>query len=107
MDVSLTAIQLVTRILQGVLSFLDLFVPLMGRVGADAPADHIIATVVAVLTFLCLPGVLALSHRFGVQKLERILLTLAALSAVAIAIFVQPSWAAFDRLHPKRVLSLQ
>lgn len=79
----------------------------MGRVGADAPADHIIATVVAILTFLCLPALPALSHRFGVRKLERVILTVVALSAVAIGVFVQPQMPAFDRLHPKRVLSLQ
>lgn len=39
------------------IGFLDLFVPLTGRMGADAPVDYIIAILVGALTLVALPMV--------------------------------------------------
>jgi len=73
----------------------------------DAPADYIIGSLVAILTFLGLPALLPLAHRFGVRKLERLILSFVILTAAAMAIFLSPNWAPFDEKHPKRILSLQ
>lgn len=42
---------------EGMIGFLDLFVPLTGRMGADAPVDYIIAILVGALTLVALPMV--------------------------------------------------
>lgn len=43
--------------IEGLIGFLDLFVPLTGRLGADAPVDFIIASLTAGVGFLCTPMV--------------------------------------------------
>lgn len=45
--------------IEGLVGFLDLFVPLTGRMGAEAPADFIIASLVTGIGFLCVPMVSA------------------------------------------------
>lgn len=42
---------------EGIIGFLDLFVPLTGRLGADAPVDFIIATLTSAVGFLIIPMV--------------------------------------------------
>jgi hypothetical protein len=42
---------------EGIIGFLDLFVPLTGRLGADAPVDFIIATLTSAVGFLIVPMV--------------------------------------------------
>lgn len=100
----------VVRILmehQGILAFTDLFIPLSGRLGADAPIDHIIGTLMAVLTFLCTPTLLPLAHRFGLRKLERWIGVMALLTVVSTVVFALPQWNSFGARQPKRVISLQ
>ncbi|EPQ26656.1 uncharacterized protein PFL1_05636 [Pseudozyma flocculosa PF-1] len=86
---------------EGMASFLDLFVPLTGRMGEVSPADNIIATIVAALSFLSLPALVPLSHRYTTATLGRAILALVSLTAVMVAVFAarQP----FDALHPKRL----
>ena len=88
---------------EGLVSFLDLFVPLTGRMGEISPADNIIGTIVAVLTFLCMPFVLPLSHRFGEAALRRTIVFGLAVSVVVIGIFASPAMSPFDKWHPKRL----
>lgn len=88
---------------EGLMSFLDLFVPLTGRTGEVSPADHIIGSIVGALTFLCLPFILPLSFRMGLPRLGRLILLFASLSALSIAFFASPALAPFDAAHPKRV----
>jgi hypothetical protein len=42
---------------EGIIGFLDLFVPLTGRLGADAPVDFIIATLVGAVGYAAVPMV--------------------------------------------------
>ncbi|EST09337.1 Peptidase M28 [Kalmanozyma brasiliensis GHG001] len=88
---------------EGMVSFLDLFVPLTGRMGEISPADHIIASIVAVLAFLCLPIVIPLSHRYTSENLQRTIVGLLGLTAAIMAVFASPGWKPFDEAHPKRL----
>ncbi|KAG8877791.1 hypothetical protein FRC20_010042 [Serendipita sp. 405] len=95
---------------------LDVFVPLTGRMPPFVPAEHIIATLVAVFVFLSLPLLPALVYRlpFSSQhsgsssiatraNLRNVLRLACALSVVWFA-FVSGwgSWP-FDPAHPKRI----
>ncbi|THH08417.1 hypothetical protein EW146_g8997 [Bondarzewia mesenterica] len=82
----------------------DVFVPLSGRTGREAPAEHIIASLVAITGSYTLPLVLPFSHRYGPRMLLRAVLFLAALTVAVIAIFAgrEP----FDALHQKRLFVL-
>ncbi|GAC98044.1 hypothetical protein PHSY_005632 [Pseudozyma hubeiensis SY62] len=88
---------------EGIVSFLDLFVPLTGRMGEISPADHIIATITAVLTFLTLPFAIPLAHRYTSENLKRTILALLGITAAVMAVFASPAWKPFDAAHPKRL----
>lgn len=92
---------------EGLTSFLDFFTPLTGRTGEISPADHIIATLVSALSFLCLPFLLPLSHRFGQRFLRRAVVVGTSLSIAAIAIYASPAMKPFDALHPRRLFTHQ
>lgn len=47
--------------IEGLVGFLDLFVPLTGRLGADAPVDSMIASLVSGVGYLAIPMVSLLS----------------------------------------------
>ncbi|CBQ69193.1 conserved hypothetical protein [Sporisorium reilianum SRZ2] len=88
---------------EGMASFLDLFVPLTGRMGEISPADHIIASIVAALAFLCFPFAIPLAHRFTLQNLQRTIVVLLGITAAVMAVFASPGWQPFDAAHPKRL----
>ncbi|CDR98784.1 uncharacterized protein SPSC_00911 [Sporisorium scitamineum] len=88
---------------EGMASFLDLFVPLTGRMGEISPADHIIASIVAVLAYLSFPFAIPLAHRFTSENLKRTILALLAITAAVMAVFASPGWQPFDAAHPKRL----
>lgn len=88
---------------EGVTAFLDLFVPLTGRVGEISPVDNIIATIVSTLTFLCLPAIIPLSHRFGTKGLKNGISIMAFISVLSIAIYSSPVMKPFDEMHQKRL----
>ncbi|EGN96948.1 hypothetical protein SERLA73DRAFT_57990 [Serpula lacrymans var. lacrymans S7.3] len=83
---------------------LDVFVPLTGRIGREAPAEHIIATIVAAMTCYTLPLSLSFAHRFGQRTLTRILKLLVLATGVSMAIFSMKS--PFDSMHQKRLFVL-
>jgi hypothetical protein len=91
---------------EGILTFVDIFVPLTGRLGAAAPADCIIASIVGIVGFLSIPMALPFAHRYGERFLIRAVLFLVAASTVIAGVFFHPSWKAYDAEHPKRILSL-
>lgn len=84
-------------------SFLDLFVPLTGRTGEISPSDHIIATIVAALSFMSLPIVLPLSHRYGPQRITQAIVGLLIFTSISIAVFASPSFSPWTPLTPKRI----
>ncbi|TCD69495.1 hypothetical protein EIP91_007425 [Steccherinum ochraceum] len=79
---------------------LDVFVPLTGRMGGDAPGDYIIASIVAFTGSITLPLLLPFIHRFP-RILGRAILLSSILSTVAIAVFCTRE--PFDKMHPKRL----
>lgn len=91
---------------EGMIGFLDLFVPLTGRMGADAPVDFIIAILVGALGLVALPMFLPFCHRWGASFTARLLVFLAFTSVFSVGWFMRPSWSQYDAQHPKRLLVL-
>ncbi|EJU00467.1 hypothetical protein DACRYDRAFT_16916 [Dacryopinax primogenitus] len=73
-----------------------------GRLGRDAPVEHIIASIVSFLTFYMAPFVLPFAHRFGRPALRTITLVLLGVSVGISAVFAAPGWREFDRQHQNR-----
>ncbi|OSX64019.1 hypothetical protein POSPLADRAFT_1065412 [Postia placenta MAD-698-R-SB12] len=80
---------------------LDVFVPLTGRIGEEAPAEHIIASIVAGAGSYTLPLLVPFVHRFGRRTILRGAVLFSMLTALAMAIFSMRS--PFDAMHQKRV----
>ncbi|KAH9839719.1 uncharacterized protein C8Q71DRAFT_905143 [Rhodofomes roseus] len=80
---------------------LDVFVPLTGRTGEEAPAEHIIASIVAGVGAYTLPLLVPFMHRFGQRTITRATVLCTMLTAVAIAVFSMRS--PFDQMHQKRM----
>ncbi|KAG6333449.1 hypothetical protein ID866_5639 [Astraeus odoratus] len=80
---------------------LVVFVPLTGRIGGDAPAEFIIASIVAVLGAFCISCTPAFAHRFGPSALRQALaLSILSLGLAMAFFYVQDP---FDRMHQKRL----
>ncbi|KAG5727720.1 hypothetical protein E4T56_gene20743 [Termitomyces sp. T112] len=82
----------------------EVFVPLTGRIGADAPADNLIATIVSSIGALSLPLVIPLAHRFGPRALRRGVVFMSVVTAILVAVFAMK--APFDVMHQKRLFVL-
>ncbi|KAJ3539089.1 hypothetical protein NMY22_g4892 [Coprinellus aureogranulatus] len=67
----------------------------------NAPADHIIACIIAVLVSPGFPSVLPLVHRFGKRALLRGIIATSILTAASIAYFSARE--PFDDMHQKRL----
>ncbi|BFZ57962.1 hypothetical protein PYCC9005_005019 [Savitreella phatthalungensis] len=82
-------------------SVLEIFVPLTGRLGVDAPAENIMSTIVGLVSFGALAGyplwVLTLSR----PAQNRLMVLLAAFALTSLAVLSQrPVW---DADHPRRL----
>jgi hypothetical protein len=92
-------------------STLDVFVPLTGRTGRDAPADHVVASIVAIIGSYTMPLFPAFVHRFAnarhsgfggrARGLGGALIVSIALTTLAMAIFAMRE--PFDQMHQKRL----
>ena len=100
----LALVPVATLGLEGLISFLDLIVPLMGRMGTDVPVDHVIASLVAVLVTLNSGVWVPLCHRYGLRFMRTSLGVLLALSVAMLAFFALPAVPTFDDRHPRRLL---
>jgi len=87
---------------EGFISFMDMIVPLLGRMGRDAPADHVIGSLVAALTVLNTLWVMPLAHRYGPRWTRRVHLFFLTATVVMVAVFARR--APFDATHPRRLL---
>ncbi|THH03322.1 hypothetical protein EW145_g6351 [Phellinidium pouzarii] len=79
----------------------DIFVPLSGRMGAEAPAENLVASLTVFSAAYSAPLLLPFFARFGSVILKRALLILTLVTAATITIFSQRD--PFDVMHPKRV----
>ncbi|KJA25691.1 hypothetical protein HYPSUDRAFT_37128 [Hypholoma sublateritium FD-334 SS-4] len=86
------------------LGVVDVFVPLTGRIGGDAPADNIVATIIAALGGLAFPLVLPFSHRFGRPRLLRGVIFFSVIMTGLIGFFATMD--PFDQMHQKRLFIL-
>ncbi|EKM50065.1 uncharacterized protein PHACADRAFT_153387 [Phanerochaete carnosa HHB-10118-sp] len=80
---------------------LNVFVPLTGRMGGEAPAEHIIATIVAVVGSYVLPLLIPFIHRYDRGVLVRSIALVSMATAVSIAVFSARN--PFDAMHQKRL----
>ncbi|CCM00596.1 uncharacterized protein FIBRA_02632 [Fibroporia radiculosa] len=80
---------------------LDVFVPLTGRIGEEAPAEYIIASIVAGAGAYAIPLLVPFVHRFGRRTIVRAALLFSMTIAVMMAVFSMRS--PFDSMHQKRV----
>lgn len=75
-----------------------------GRIGAEAPAEHIIASIAAAMGAYNLPLVLPFAHRFGHRMLARSIILVVLATGAAMAVFSMKS--PFDAMHQKRLFVL-
>ncbi|ORY84283.1 hypothetical protein BCR37DRAFT_334118, partial [Protomyces lactucae-debilis] len=88
---------------EGYWSVLGIFVPLTGRLGGDAPAETIIAIIVAVLTFFGLPLLPAYLASLTRATRQRALgATVMTMLLGALLLSTRTVW---DAAHPRRVFS--
>ncbi|KAH7910240.1 hypothetical protein BJ138DRAFT_132560 [Hygrophoropsis aurantiaca] len=83
---------------------LVVFVPLTGRIGGDAPAEHIIATIVAIMASYMFPLAIPFAQRFGQRVFTRTLILSTLSLGLSIAYFYGQS--PFDPMHQKRLFVL-
>lgn len=72
-----------------------------GRIGKEAPAEHIIANIVAVNGAYILPLAVPFVHRYSRRVLVRTVILLSMVSGLAMAVFSARS--PFDPMHQKRI----
>lgn len=89
---------------EAVTAVFDVFVPLTGRMGKDAPADNIIATISASVAMVFFPLIVPLFHRLTRPSQRLTLVSLAGLSVFLIVAFAGPWNSAYDATHPKRAI---
>jgi len=83
---------------------LDVFVPLTGRFGSDAPAEHIIASIVTVILTLTVPLATPFVHRFP-RSVRVNAATILSITTFAVAmVFAVRS--PFDEQHQRRLFVL-
>jgi len=83
-------------------STLDIFTPLTGRIGKDAPAEFIIATLASATTLIFFPPFVPMFHRLSRPGQRQAIVILLLASASVMAFFVSPFWSVYDSMHPKR-----
>jgi hypothetical protein len=89
------------------ISELPLFNPHLlqtGRIGADAQAEHVIASIVAVMLSITAPLVTPFSRRFSQSVRMNAVTLLNIATVVAVAVFALRS--PFDDTHQRRVFLL-
>ncbi|OAX34407.1 hypothetical protein K503DRAFT_774591 [Rhizopogon vinicolor AM-OR11-026] len=83
---------------------LVVFVPLTGRFGSEAPAEYIIASIVAIVGSYTLSLATPFAHRFGPTALRKAVIVLLLGVGATMAVFARKD--VFDRSHQKRLFVL-
>jgi len=87
---------------EAITTTLDIFTPLTGRIGKDAPAEFIIATLASVVGMIFFPPFIPMFHRLSRAGQRRAIVSLLLVSASVMALFASPYWSVYDSMHPKR-----
>lgn len=82
---------------------LDIFVPLTGRMGKDAPVEHIIAIITSVCTLVFFPLISPLFSRVSRATQRKVLVAFLLVTISVGALFASPLWSPYDFMHPKRL----
>ncbi|EIW58152.1 uncharacterized protein TRAVEDRAFT_28892 [Trametes versicolor FP-101664 SS1] len=80
---------------------LEVFVPLTGRIGEEAPAEHIIAIIVSATGSFTLSLTVPFMSRFSHRTLVRSVTLLTMITGLTMAVFSMRS--PFDSMHQKRL----
>lgn len=83
---------------------LVVFVPLTGRIGSEAPAEYIIASMVAILGSYTLNLTTPFVHRFGLPALRKAVIIMFLVVGIVMAVFARKE--VFDINHQKRLFVL-
>lgn len=83
---------------------LIVFVPLTGRIGSEAPAEYIIASIVALVGSYMLNFTTPFVHRFGLPVLRKAVIISLLVVGVVMAVFARKE--VFDKNHQKRLFVL-
>ncbi|WVW84285.1 hypothetical protein I302_106316 [Kwoniella bestiolae CBS 10118] len=92
-----------TLAVEAVTTTLDIFTPLAGRMGKDAPAEFIIATISSVSGFIFFPTFIPLFHRVPRASQRKIVLGVFLFLAGVLTALAGPWYWPYDGMHPKRV----
>ncbi|WWC69875.1 uncharacterized protein I206_103818 [Kwoniella pini CBS 10737] len=88
---------------EAVTTTLDIFTPLAGRMGRDAPAEHIIATISSMSGFIFFPTFVPLFHRVPRSSQRKVIIALSLFLAGVLTALANPWYWPYDSMHPKRV----
>lgn len=69
--------------------------------GGEAPAEHIIATIVAVVGSYIVPSIIPFVHRYSRPVLARSILLMVTVTTISMAVFSMRN--PFDTMHQKRL----
>ncbi|OCF60854.1 hypothetical protein L486_00497 [Kwoniella mangroviensis CBS 10435] len=92
-----------TLAVEAVTTTLDIFTPLAGRMGKDAPAESIIATIASVSGFIFFPTFIPLFHRAPRSSQRKVVLGVLLFLAGVLTALAGPWYWPYDDMHPKRV----
>ncbi|WVQ99736.1 hypothetical protein IAU59_006878 [Kwoniella sp. CBS 9459] len=88
---------------EAVTTTLDIFTPLAGRMGKDAPAEFIIATISSSCGFIFFPTLVPLFYRLSHRSQRMLVGGVALFMAGVITVLAGPWYWPYDAMHPKRV----
>ncbi|OXG17593.1 hypothetical protein C367_05083 [Cryptococcus neoformans Ze90-1] len=88
---------------EAVTTALDIFTPLAGRMGKEAPAEHIVASLSVICGFVFFPTALPLFHRVSRMTQRKVVLGLVLSALGTVVAMVGPWYFPYDEMHPKRV----
>ncbi|WRT66692.1 uncharacterized protein IL334_003653 [Kwoniella shivajii] len=92
-----------TFAVEAITTTLDIFTPLAGRMGKDAPAEIIIAVISSTCGFVFFPMAIPLFHRVPRSSQRKIVIGLALFVAGLLVALGGPWYWPYDDMHPKRV----
>ncbi|WWC88985.1 uncharacterized protein L201_003900 [Kwoniella dendrophila CBS 6074] len=88
---------------EAITTTMDIFTPLAGRMGKDAPAEYIIATISSLSALIFFPTFIPLFHRVSRSSQRKVVLVIAIILSWVVTALAGPWYWPYDEMHPKRV----